>query len=148
MIIWTNFSEIWSKYDNFLWQIVIENAACIMWAILIKAYFLSLAWSKLRLCSANHRPGYWSNLAYDWPSTAWAYSKQETENGPRPQCITCSPSTHLGQMVGEAGSHVVQTVNHCRRAAGPEVWRDILQDGVATLQNLAHMKCVSYFTPN
>ena len=39
--------------------------------------------SKLRLCSANHRPGYWSNLSCDWPSTAWAYSEQETENGPR-----------------------------------------------------------------
>ena len=36
--------------------------------------FLSFARSKLRLCSANHRPGYWSNLPCDWPSTAWAYS--------------------------------------------------------------------------
>ena len=35
--------------------------------------FLSLARSKLRLCSANHRPGYWSNLPCDWLSTAWAY---------------------------------------------------------------------------
>ena len=48
-----------------------------------RARFLSLARSKLRLCSANHRPGYWSNLSWDWPSTAWAYSEQETENGPR-----------------------------------------------------------------
>ena len=46
------------------------------------ARFLSLAWSKLRLCSANHRPGYWSNLPCDWSSTDWAYSEQETENGP------------------------------------------------------------------
>ena len=46
------------------------------------ARFLSLARSKLRLCSANHRPGYWNNLPCDWPSTAWAYSQQETENGP------------------------------------------------------------------
>ena len=44
------------------------------------ACFLSLARRKLRLCSANHRPGYWSNLPYDWPSIAWAYSMQETEN--------------------------------------------------------------------
>ena len=44
--------------------------------------FLSLARSKLKLCSANHRPGYWSNLPCDWLSTAWAYSEQETENGP------------------------------------------------------------------
>ena len=47
-----------------------------------RARFLSLAQSKLRLCSANPRPGYWSNLSCDWPSTAWAYSEQETENGP------------------------------------------------------------------
>ena len=39
------------------------------------ARFLSLARSKLRLCPANHRPGYWSNLPCDWPSTAWAYSE-------------------------------------------------------------------------
>ena len=44
--------------------------------------FLSLARSKLRLCSANHRPSYWSNLPCDWLSTAWAYSKQGTEYGP------------------------------------------------------------------
>ena len=44
--------------------------------------FLSLARSKLRLCSANHRTGYWSNLPCDWPSTAWAYSEQDTENRP------------------------------------------------------------------
>ena len=37
---------------------------------------------KFRLCSANPKPGYWSNLPCDWPSTAWAYSEQETENGP------------------------------------------------------------------
>ena len=38
-----------------------------------RAQFLSHAQSNLRLCSANHRPGYWSNLPCDWPSTAWAY---------------------------------------------------------------------------
>ena len=50
---------------------------------LTRARFLSLARSKLRLCSANHRAGYFSNLACDWLSTVWAYSEQETENGPR-----------------------------------------------------------------
>ena len=40
----------------------------------IWARFLFLARSKLRLCSANHRPGYCSNLPCDWPSTARAYS--------------------------------------------------------------------------
>ena len=44
--------------------------------------FLSLAGCKLRLCSANHRSGYWSNLPCDWTSTAWANSLQETEIGP------------------------------------------------------------------
>ena len=51
--------------------------------IYIRARFLSLAPSKLRLCSANHRAGYFSNLACDWLSIVWAYSEQETENGPR-----------------------------------------------------------------
>ena len=38
--------------------------------------------NKFRLCSANHRAGYFSNLACDWLSIVWAYSEQETENGP------------------------------------------------------------------
>ena len=45
--------------------------------------FLSRAQRKLRLFSANHRPGYWRNLPSDSSSTVWAYSEQETENGPR-----------------------------------------------------------------
>ena len=48
-----------------------------------RAHFLSLALGKLRLCSANHRPGYFSSLTCDWLSIVWAYSEQETENGPR-----------------------------------------------------------------
>ena len=48
----------------------------------IRAHFLSFARSKLKLCSANHRSGYFSNLACDWLSIVWAYSEQETENGP------------------------------------------------------------------
>ena len=47
-----------------------------------RAHFLSLARSKLRLCSANHRAGYFSNMACDWLSIAWAYSEQETKNEP------------------------------------------------------------------
>ena len=59
------------------------------WAVVkdIWTCFLSLAWSKLRLCSANHRAGYFSNLACDWLSIVWAYSKQETENGPWSICL-------------------------------------------------------------
>ena len=56
--------------------------------------FLSLARSKLKLCSANHRPGYWSNLPCDWPSTAWAYPKQEIENVPWCPQTACH---YLGQ---------------------------------------------------
>ena len=60
-----------------------------IWIVMEKSWgkwvprFLSLAQSKLRLCSANHRSGYWGNLPCDWLSTAWAYSEQEIENGPR-----------------------------------------------------------------
>ena len=50
------------------------------------ARFLSLARSKLRLCSAIHRAGYFSNLAWDWPSIVWVYSEQDTEIGPRCVC--------------------------------------------------------------
>ena len=51
--------------------------SCFIWAC-----FLSLAQSKLRLCLANHRAGYISNLPCDWLSIVWAYSEQDTENGP------------------------------------------------------------------
>ena len=62
MVAWLNFCQTWAR-------------------------FVSLVRSKLRLCSANHRPGYWSNLRCDWPSTARAYFEQETENGP--WCTMC-----------------------------------------------------------
>ena len=63
-----------------------------------RAHFLSLAPSKLRLCSANHRAGYWSNLPCDWLSIAWAYFKQETENGPRTVVMICTTfwTNHFG----------------------------------------------------
>ena len=59
-------------YDDLIWSGIAP-----FWA-----RFLSLPQSKLRLCSANHRPGYWSNLPCDWLSTAWAYSEEKTENRP------------------------------------------------------------------
>ena len=34
---------------------------------------------------------YWSNLPCNWPSTAWAYSEQETEN--RPRSLWCNQNT-------------------------------------------------------
>ena len=52
-----------------------------------RARFLSRTRSKLRLCSANHRTGYFSNLVCGWQSIVWAYSKHESENGPRYQQI-------------------------------------------------------------
>ena len=51
--------------------------------------------SKLRLCSANHRAGYFSNLPCDWQSTAWAYSEQETENGPSSVGYLSTVSKHF-----------------------------------------------------
>ena len=55
------------------------------------ARFLSLTQSKLRLCSTNHRTSYFSNLACDWLSIAWAYSKQVTEIRPRSQWVVETP---------------------------------------------------------
>ena len=38
--------------------------------------------------SPTHQPpDYWSNLPCDRPSTAWAYSEQETENDPEPSVM-------------------------------------------------------------
>ena len=34
-----------------------------------------------QIWSAYQRSDYWSSLPCDWPSTAWAYSEQETETG-------------------------------------------------------------------
>ena len=68
----------------------------------IRACFLSLAQSKLRLCSANHRPGYWSNLPCDWPSTAWAYSwARDRKRAHDP--ITEYDSLRHNEWIGEQG---------------------------------------------
>ena len=71
--------------------------------------FLSLAWSKLRLCSANHRAGYFSNLACDWLSIVWAYSEQETENG---------PWSHEGQL----GKNFALKTQSCTGLDVPKRW--------------------------
>ena len=47
--------------DNFVHATAVVDSAPSTWA-----HFLSLARSKLGLCSANHRAGYFSNLACDW----------------------------------------------------------------------------------
>ena len=61
---------------------LLNNSVSPFMTLWIRARFLSLVRSKIRLCSANHRAGYFSNLACDWLSIVWAYSGQETENGP------------------------------------------------------------------
>ena len=60
--------------SKWVWQ-CLQNSSHFVLAS-IWTGFLSFARSKLRLCSANHRLGYWSNLPCDWPSTAWAYSRE------------------------------------------------------------------------
>ena len=87
--VWSLFFTLHELYKTMSLKIMV---ICLRWS-----HFLSLAQSKLRLCSANHRSGYWSNLPCDWPSTAWAYSEQETENGPRWHTIACT-SAHQDPM--------------------------------------------------
>ena len=86
-----------------------ENDIVLWKHIWTRACFLSLAQSKLRLCSANHRTGYWSNLPCDWPSTAWAYSEQETENGPRGQMDTSWPLEEWLELLFSIFKHVLLT---------------------------------------
>ena len=82
-----------------LWHGWVITSHCLHWCtywswrwFYIRAHFLSLSWSKLRLCSDHHRPGYWSNMPCDWLSTAWAYSEQEIQNGPRSALMFCLQS--------------------------------------------------------
>ena len=67
-------------------QPITGQVTSVTWPVIGWAYYeLSLAQGKLRLCSANHRSGYFNNLACDWLSIVWAYFEQETEN--RPCCV-------------------------------------------------------------
>ena len=52
------------------------------------ACFLSLARSKLRLCSTNHRAGYFSNLACDRQKIVWVYSDDPANFPVLQQCYT------------------------------------------------------------
>ena len=82
--------NVYGNMSNFVISTVPVDALALLYARIstgavmtkFRARFLSLAQSKLRLCSANHRAGYFSNLACDWLSIVWAYSEQDTENGP------------------------------------------------------------------
>ena len=71
MIAWAAVGALWLAYS----QVSVTH-------LMIRTHFLSLARSKLRLCSANHRTGYFSNLVCEWLSIISVYSEQETENGP------------------------------------------------------------------
>ena len=101
-------------------------------------HFLSLARSKLRLCSANHRPGYWSNLPCDWPSTALAYSEQETENGPW-SCVSFA-ITQRCKLLWRTGTPYCSVISACTNhhqffnapAAMPT---DFLSDRIARLSS-------------
>ena len=66
------------------WQLMVCNlcSSLIFLSQTSGPVVLSVAQSKLRLCSANHRAGYFSNLDCDWLSIVWVYCAQETENGP------------------------------------------------------------------
>ena len=75
------------------------------WEHKSRARFLSLTRSKLRLCLANHRTGYFRNLACDWLSIVWAYSEQETENGPS--------TDHNGGQPGCKWTSQIWNVAHC-----------------------------------
>ena len=74
---------IFNSVDGLIRSGARTSAGRVMTKFGSRARFLSPARTKLRLCSVNHWPGYLSNLACDWPSTAWAYSEQETKNGAR-----------------------------------------------------------------
>ena len=73
--------DIRASNELMLYERTLRHSISPIWA-----RFLSLARSKVSLCSANHRPGYWSNPPGYWLSTAWAYFKQERENRPRMFC--------------------------------------------------------------
>ena len=76
--------KIFNLYQ--IWYSKVNGMSSTRGAYLVQAItwasFLSLAWSKLKLCSANHMAGYFSNLACDWLRIDWTYSEQETENWP------------------------------------------------------------------
>ena len=66
---------------------VIITLVPLMW--LTWTRFLYLARSKLRLCSANHRAGYFSNLACDWLNIGWAILRAtDRKRSPDLRCTT------------------------------------------------------------
>ena len=92
--------------------IILQNVYTFTIARIILPWPRVQAWSKLRPCWANHRPGYWSNQPCDWLSTAWHYSKQETENGPITHNNHCSSSLKLGLLPNQPGSKNLGWLGH------------------------------------
>ena len=85
--------HLWTVHKNIKGACQIRNNK-------IWARFLSLTLTKLRLCSTNHRVAYFRNLACDWLSIVWAYSEQETENGPWWLCLVPTSTTKFDSDVG------------------------------------------------
>ena len=100
-ILWWPSSTQWTIHTPcgnwFHSTIVTASPTWLSWHRYAWACFLSLAQRKLRLCLANHRAGYFSNLACDWLSIVWAYSEQEIENGP--WCCQCRQQMWNGDSV-------------------------------------------------
>ena len=78
-------SGLWQYWRWWIWRLgctwlIIRARLFCTWPI-IRARFLSPAQSKLRLCSANHRAGYLSNLTCDWLSIVWALDRKWSRSG-------------------------------------------------------------------
>ena len=100
---------VWSVSSKLWWcTLVIEMQECKLAYLQHACYVFAvdIKQKKKTLFSANHRPGYWSNLPCDWSSTAWAYSEPETENGPRSEQSRAQGSLHQ-QDNGNCGFHSI-----------------------------------------
>ena len=78
------------------------------------ARFLSLARSRLRLCSASHR-------ACDWLSIVWAYSKRYTENGSRCDGIVRSTTAQRMHMYEHSCNVTIPEFRHTSRTQIREI---------------------------
>ena len=113
----TNLTKI---IDN-LWAADVHKTSASTAARVIKTCFLSLARGKLRLCSANHRAGCWSNLPCDWLSIVTAYSEQEAENE---QDTENGPSIMTWD-VGLSGHNECFIIPQGIEGSQPNTWSDI-----------------------
>ena len=92
------------------------------------AFFLSLAQSKLRLCSANHRAGYVSNLTCDWLSTVWDYFLHHCFLSLAPSKLRLCSANHRAGYVSNLTCDWLSTVwdyflHHCVLSLAPSKLR-------------------------